>query len=223
MYNYSDQKTITDFSETNIESEYDKSFVFTRLGKGVMQQIYSLRVDLGEFGLSSENRRVLNKNEDLKLEFKNLPLESYDWRIGKLAKDFYDQKAGKNTMSVNKIKELMAVPEKSNFNMLLSFRINFSAEKFVSNSEIGFCICYESTNIIHYSYPFYKLQATDLPRGSETTLRGYKLPNLGMAMMLKAILWAKENKKKYIYLGSDNKYKHQFKGLEIFNGKKWGN
>jgi arginyl-tRNA--protein-N-Asp/Glu arginylyltransferase len=44
-------------------------------------------------------------------------------------------------------------------------------------------------------------------------------------MMTKAIVWAKENNKKYIYLGSASRptdtYKLQFEGLEWFDGKNW--
>ena len=44
-------------------------------------------------------------------------------------------------------------------------------------------------------------------------------------MMLKSVIWAKENRKKYIYLGScyEEKalYKTEFKGVEFFNGFKW--
>ena len=46
-----------------------------------------------------------------------------------------------------------------------------------------------------------------------------------MGMMLKAINYAKENGKKYIYLGSAQRptdtYKLQFKGLEWFDGERW--
>jgi arginyl-tRNA--protein-N-Asp/Glu arginylyltransferase len=46
-----------------------------------------------------------------------------------------------------------------------------------------------------------------------------------MAMMLNAILYAKENNKKYIYLGSAQRptdtYKLQFKSLEWFDGDSW--
>ena len=46
-------------------------------------------------------------------------------------------------------------------------------------------------------------------------------------MMLKAIVWAKENGKKYIYLGSfqlpTDTYKLQFAGLEWFDGQEWKN
>lgn len=44
-------------------------------------------------------------------------------------------------------------------------------------------------------------------------------------MMLKAILYAKELKKDYIYLGSAQRptdtYKLQFTGLEWFDGQEW--
>ena len=44
-------------------------------------------------------------------------------------------------------------------------------------------------------------------------------------MMTKAIVWAKENGKKYVYLGSASRpndtYKLQFAGLEWWDGKKW--
>ena len=43
--------------------------------------------------------------------------------------------------------------------------------------------------------------------------------------MLQAILYAKENQKKYFYIGSlqrtSDKYKLQFSGLEWFNGESW--
>jgi len=40
---------------------YDHGYVFTRIGKGVMHQTRSVRVDLAKFELTSENRRVLKK------------------------------------------------------------------------------------------------------------------------------------------------------------------
>lgn len=199
-YKYFDKKMITDFSEVNIESKYDNGYVFTRLGKGVMHQIKPLRVDLNEFELTSENRRILKKNESLELNLEKLPFKNYTWKIGKIAQDFYKQ-FGDTIMSVNKIKELFTDPEKSNMNSVFKYTLE--------NNIIGYCLCFSSKSMIHYSYPFYQLLTTNYS------------PNTGMAMMLKAILWAKENGKQYIYLGSDNKYKHQFKGLELFNGKDW--
>ena len=98
-YLHWDQKTIDDFSDQNIEKLYSEGFVFTRLGRGVIQQTRSARINLEKFQPTSENRRILKKVSDLTLELSGLPLKEYDWNIGKLAKDFYDSKFGPGIMS----------------------------------------------------------------------------------------------------------------------------
>lgn len=200
-------KQNTDFSTEKISMNYASGFVFTRRGKGEMDQTRSLRIDLSKFELSSENRRILKKAENLQLETKDLPLSDYHWSLGKLAKDFYTAKFGDKVFSANKTKEILTTDH--NFNKLFVYKIN--------DEEIGYAICYESNEILHYSYPFYNLEhkTQDL------------IPNLGMSMMLCAIVYAKNNHKKYIYLGSFQRstdvYKLQFKGLEWFDGGKWSN
>ena len=199
------ETTIQDFSPENINSLYNQGYVFTRVEKGYMNQTRSLRIDLSKFELSSENRRVLRKSENLKLETKDLPMSDYHWSLGKLAKDFYDTKFGDGIFSANKVKEILTTEQ--NFNKFFVYKIN--------EEEIGYCIVHETNGIIHYSYPFYNLE-------SKTQ---NLIPSLGMSMMLKAIVYAQENNKKYIYLGSAQRptdiYKLQFKGLEWFNGEKW--
>lgn len=198
-YLHWNQTTITDFSEESIAQMYDEGYVFTRLGKGVMQQTRSARVDLAKFELSSENRRVMGKVADLKLEVVKLPFEDYDWSIGKLAKDFYETKFGKGIMSAQKVKEMLTEPESSNFNALLEI------------GSQGYAVCYAAKSFLHYSYPFYDLEAS--PK------------DMGLGMMLRAIEYAKKAGMRYIYLGSLQRprdtYKLQFKGLEWFDGKIW--
>src|SRR3989344_7272546 len=96
MYLTWNEKTVTDFSDTNIERMYATGYVFTRKGKGDIQQTRSLRVDLHKFELSSENRRVLARTS--KLGIRNYELWDgsfkYDWQIGKMAKDFYNKFGG---------------------------------------------------------------------------------------------------------------------------------
>lgn len=204
-------KTLTDSENTPelITKLYNEGYVFTRLGKGVLNQTRSLRIDLSKFELNSENRRILKKTEDLKLEFKSLPLENYSWEIHKLGKDFYTKKFGDGTMSASKINEMFNDLEKSNMNSVFEF--NYETTK-----SIGYCLTYQNSEIIHYAYPFYDL---DIP----------KEKNLGIAMMTKAIVWAKENNKKYIYLGSvvdsTSKYKLQFEALEWWDTEtmEWSN
>jgi arginyl-tRNA--protein-N-Asp/Glu arginylyltransferase len=205
MYLSWKEETIVDFSDANIEHMYNEGFVFTRIGKGVMNQTRSLRIDLNNFEFSSENRRVLGKTEDLALSVHPIPYEKYDWSIHKMGKEFYEKKFGEKTFSAQKIKELITNKEKSNFNRLLVY---IKDEKVA-----GYCIALETKNTLHYCYPFYEL--------------GADYPNLGMGMMLKAIMLAKESGKKYIYLGSFQRptdtYKLQFSGLEWFGGTEWKN
>lgn len=199
QYLHWDEKTISDFSDENIENLYNQGYVFTRLEKGLIQQTRSVRIDLSKFEMSSENRRILRKTENIDLNVRSLPLSDYHWNIGKLAKDFYNTKFGEGTFSANKIKELLTDDRKSNFNTLFDF------------SSLGYCICYQTNNIIHYSYPFYDLEAS--------------AKDMGMGMMTRAVLYAKEQGKKYLYLGSaqrpNDTYKFQFDGIEWFDGESW--
>jgi len=197
-----DEKTITDFSEQNISALYERGFVFTRIDKGVMTQTRSVRIDLNKFELTSENKRVLRKVENIQMEIAPLPHPNYDWQIHKLGHDFYNAKFGDKTFSANKIKELLT-SEKSNYNKLFVYTME--------GAPIGYCICFENSDWLHYGYPFYDLNA--------------KINNLGIGMMTKAIVWAKENNKKYVCLGSARDatalYKTQFKGFEWFGGNEW--
>lgn len=209
-----DQKTITSFNDDTINTAYNSGYVFTRLGKGIMHQTRSVRIDLSQFELNSENRRILHKTKDLKLEIEDIPYKDYSWEIGKMAKDFYGAKFGAGTFSANKIKNLMNNSQKSNFNKLLKY----SSELQTPNYIVGYAICHETKKFLHYSYPFYSRPAF-VPILVEISA------NTGLGMMLKAILYAQEHGKKYIYLGSAQRptdtYKLQFKGLEWFDGKKW--
>jgi len=238
---------ISDFSEKNISAMYERGFVFTRLGKGAMTQTRSVRIDLSKFELSSENRRVLRKVENLKMEIVPLPHPNYDWQIHKMGFDFYTKKFGAKTFSANKIKELLT-SENSNFNLLMKYSVDQnvipspsaslgvnSAEESLDsnfkgspacrqagsssadglgrddNGTIGYCICYQNNELLHYAYPFYYLNAD--------------IANLGIGMMTKAIVWAKEQGKKFVCLGSAQNpaaiYKTQFSGFEWFDGEKW--
>ena len=203
--------TITDFSEKNVADMYDRGYVFTRIGKGVMHQTRSCRIDLSKFELSSENRRILKKAGELELSPVALPSSkaratgqstpiSYDWRIGKLAKDFYETKFGSGIMSAQKVKELLTDTAASNFNLLLRYNLNVITT--------GYAICYDDPQILHYSYPFYDLKAAS--------------KDMGLGMMIKAIEYARSADKRYIYLGSlqrpGDTYKLQFAGLQWFDG-----
>lgn len=200
MYLAYNKKIIETDDQELITEQYNNGFVFTREDLGTMDQTRSIRIDLEKFELSSENRRILRKTEELNLETLPIPYSDYHWSIGKLAKDFYDTKFAKNIFSANKIKQVLTNKLKSNFNLLLSYKI--------ADKQIGYCIAYKNKTLLHYSYPFYDLESDK---------------NTGMGMMLKAINFAKSAGLKYIYLGSAQRssdiYKLQFKGLEWFDNK----
>ncbi|MEY2664884.1 MAG: hypothetical protein RIT04_692 [Candidatus Parcubacteria bacterium] len=212
-YLHWEEKTLTDFSEKNITDMYDAGYVFTRIDKGVMHQTRSVRINLSQFELSSENRRILKKTDFLSIVTTKLPLATtetgaaheYHWSIGKTAKDFYETKFGAGIMSAIKVKEMLTDSSKSNFNMLCAYSTN--------GTSIGHTIAYENSTLLHYSYPFY-----DLTLAGETPAP----KDLGMGMMLRAIQYAKDTGKQYIYLGSlqrpSDTYKLQFGGLEWFDG-----
>jgi arginyl-tRNA--protein-N-Asp/Glu arginylyltransferase len=206
-----DTKILQSPSTAEIERMYDQGYVFTRVDKGVMNKTRSFRVNLSAYAPSSENRRILRKAEHMAIHSESIPYAEYDWSIAKLAKDFYEKLGA--AFSANKIKELLTNPEKSNFNTLLIFTDSRATDPAMPAAEkpIGFAICYESRDILHYSFPFYIEDPAE--------------PSRGLAMMTKAIEWAKASNKKYIYLGSlqrpTDTYKLQFMGGEWFDGEVW--
>ncbi len=163
-----------------------------------MHQTRSARIDLSKFEISSENRRILRKGEEIMIDRHSIPFSRYTWEIGKMAKDFYNKKAD-GAFSANKIKEIITI--RHNFTTLLTF------------SNLGFAICYENNHMLHYSYPFYDLEKS--PK------------DMGLIMMTKTISEAKMRGLKYVYLGSlqrhNDTYKLQFSGIEWFDGKIWSN
>jgi arginyl-tRNA--protein-N-Asp/Glu arginylyltransferase len=205
MYFHWKEQSITDFTDKNINSLYNKGFCFTRINRGVMHQTRSLRINLSKFELSSENKRILRKTEELNLHLFPLPFTEYHWSVGKMGKDFYEQKFGDGTFSANKIKELLTEQTKSNFNTLFSYSVN--------TETLGYCIARETDEMIHYCYPFYDL--SNSPK------------DMGLGMMTRAVVYGKEQRKKYVYLGSAQRssdtYKLQFEGIEWFDGEKWTN
>ncbi|HEY9481121.1 MAG TPA: GNAT family N-acetyltransferase [Candidatus Paceibacterota bacterium] len=198
-----DTKVLSNPSTAEIERMYDAGYVFTRVDKGVMNKTRSFRVNMKAYAPSSENRRILRKGESMTLSVEPIPYLAYDWSIGKLAKDFYEKLGAE--FSANKVKELFTDADASNFNTVLVFTDT------ATKTPVGFVICYRSNNILHYSYPFY------LEDPSE--------PSRGLAMMTKAIEWAKTQGLIYVYLGSlqrpSDTYKLQFLGGEWFDGETW--
>lgn len=197
-YLTTDQITLESFDEKTITQKFNEGYVFSRIGRGIMVQTRSLRINLNEFALSSENRRILRKTVDLTMNVVKLPYENYHWSIHKMAKDFYTKQGGEGTFSASKVKELFTQPEENNFNIVFAYSIN--------NNTIGYCVSYSNNDLVQYSYPFYDLEISKENK------------NIGMGMMIRAIEWAQKERKQFVYLGSvvtqQSLYKLQFNGVE---------
>lgn len=188
-------------SEKDSKDEiYEKGFLATRIEENYYYLSRNVRIDLEKYSQSSENRRVLKKTKDLKLENKKLKDFIFDYKITKLATEYFKAKFEKNIISTQSLKKIF---EQNFFTNILIFKLN--------DKEVGYCITMETENLIHYAYPFY---------GKE-----FIGTNIGMGMILKTLEYAKENGKKYLYLGTaytkSSKYKLQFKGLEWFDEGSW--
>ncbi len=213
-YLHWDQTTLADLSEKSVADMYARGYVFTRTGKGAMQQTRSARIDLSRFELSSENRRILKKTEGIGMTIHELPLEGYEFSIAKMAKDFYDAKFGPGIMSAQKIKEMLTDPSASNFNRLIEYALEGRPIEGAAPKRypgIGFAVARVTGSFMHYSYPFYDMNGS--PK------------DMGLGMMIRAILSAKEAGLRYAYLGSlqrpSDTYKMQFAGFEWFDGVDW--
>ncbi len=187
--------------EPEIEQSYASGYLFGRIKPGYVYETKSLRLDLRKFQLSSENRRILKKSP-IDMVAVNLPMrEGYDWKIHKLGKDYYSRKFPGIEFSASKIKQMLTT--EFHYNMLLKYSL--------AEESVGYVVTMVTENIMHYCYPFYDL---DNPS-----------PNLGMSMMINAIIWAQLHGKTFVYLGGVNKpadrYKIQFKGLSWWDGQVW--
>ena len=227
-----------DLEEGDKTSEiYTSGFLPTRLKKGRFCLARSLRINMAKFELSSENRRILRKNEQLMMKIDDLSDYPYHWSIGKMAKDFYTNRFGKKVFSPQKVKELFRGDffthvfvyshykcaderdiEDVEYDVSLN-RIDCLGDNVGTDDNpegaLGFCLVMMNDDFLHYAYPFYD--------ASESEKCG--LNNMGIGMMTKAVEMAMLSHKKYVYLGtcytSEALYKLQFNGLEFFDGNGW--
>ena len=162
-----------------------------------------VRVNLAKFKPSSENRRILRKGEDIRVEL--VPRAKFDYTPERrqFFKSYADIKFGKDTMTFERLDSLFHSP-------IISDLLVFTDAK--TGGEIGVATLYvEGEELAYYYYAFYDLN--------------YYARNLGMFMMTSAVALFAERSCKNLYLGtcySDNAlYKTQFAGAEFFNGFRW--
>ena len=162
-----------------------------------------VRVNLAKFKPSSENRRILRKGANIRVEL--VLREKFDYTPERRAffKTYADIKFGKDVMSYERLDALFAAP-------IISHLLVFTDTE--TGKEIGVATLYlEGKALAFYYYAFYDLN--------------YYARNLGMFMMTSAVALFAEHGKKHLYLGtcySDAAlYKTQFAGADFFNGFRW--
>ena len=164
-----------------------------------------IRVNLGKFKISSENRRILRKGQGIEVEL--VPREKFHYTPERrqFFKTYADIKFGNEVMSFERLDALFASPIISH---LLVFKDT------ATKAEIGVATLYvEHRELAYYYYAFYDLN--------------YYARNLGMFMMTSAVSLFAGREFKQLYLGTCYSppalYKTQFTGAEFFNGFRWSN
>jgi len=189
--------------EDSWDEIYNAGFLPMRNIPGVFYLSRNVRVNLANFELSSENRRILNKSESF--ESRLVPLNEFDYnpKVQKLCKDYANERLGGIFTSAS-IKSIFSGKVYSHV---------FVFNKKENKQEAGYAVVNVTNKIVHYAHSFYDISF--LPE------------NLGARMMLEAVVWAKENSRNYVCLGTcyekSSLYKTEYKGVEFFNGFGWSN
>lgn len=164
-----------------------------------------VRVDLGKFEPSSENRRIMRKGEGI--GYTLVPRSEFnftdEWRD--FCKNYTDIKFGKDIMTHARLDSLFASP-------IISHILVFTDT--ATGRDVGIATLYlEGTELAYYYYSFYDLN--------------YDMRNLGMYMMTSAVHAFSQQGTHFMYLGTcysrNALYKTQFAGAEFFNGFRWAN
>ncbi|MDD3648031.1 MAG: hypothetical protein PHS44_06065 [Candidatus Dojkabacteria bacterium] len=202
-YNFPYRVYLIREEKDSLDNIYQWGFLPSRVEKNLFYLARSTRIDLREYSPSSENRRILRKTEYLGIEIVDLKNFDYDYKIGKMGRDFY-AKRGEGKFSAYKIKWLFTSGTCSHI-------IVFRDLNQKGNNVAGYCLINKTNELLHYSYPFYDLK--------------YLNQNAGIGMMTRSIIEAQKLGLKYCYLGTSytesSLYKTQFRGFEFFDGEGW--
>jgi arginyl-tRNA--protein-N-Asp/Glu arginylyltransferase len=164
-----------------------------------------IRVRLGAFKQSSENRRIMRKCPSISYEL--LTREEFDFTAEKrdFCRHYADIKFGNDVMSEKRLDSLIGSRIISHILVYLDTE---------SGKDVGYVTLFlEPTKLAYFYYSFYDLN--------------YYERNLGMYMMTTAVDFFKNQDYDFLYLGTCYRknalYKTQFAGFEFFNGFRWSN
>lgn len=167
-----------------------------------------LRVPLGGFQPSSENRRILRKGEGIRATL--VPRASFDYhdRRRETWLTFAERRFGPGIMPRERLDGLM---QGRVITHLLVFE-EPDASGAAAPREVGVVLLYlEPPRMAHYYYAFYDLEHANR--------------SLGLFLMTQAVLFFRDAGFQRLYLGTCYSeralYKDQFEGIEFFNGVRW--
>ncbi len=182
---------------------FDAGFLPAARGLKHFYMCRQVRVKLGKFKPSSENRRILRKGAGI--EMKLVPRVEFDFTPARreFYKHFADLRFGKDVMTHARLDLVFNSP-------VVTHLLVFSDDQ--TGAELGVVVLYlEALHLAFYRFAFYDLNHSNR--------------SLGLFMMTSAVAFFAEKGLAHLYLGtcySDNAlYKTQFAGAEFFNGFRW--
>ena len=162
-----------------------------------------IRVTLGKFKASSENRRILRKGEGITMKL--VPRAEFELTPARreFCRSFADARFGKDVMPSERVDLVFNSP-------VITHVLVFNDAQ--TGAELGVVVLYlEAARLAFYRFAFYELN-----RFSRS---------LGLFMMTSAVGFFAAQGFAHLYLGtcySDSAlYKTQFAGVEFFNGFRW--
>ena len=161
-----------------------------------------IRVDLKEFKLSSENRRVLRKGKNIGCKLYKREEFPYTEERRQAFKQYADARFGAGVMSLERLDELFRSP-------VVTHVLHFTLP---TGEDVGSVALFLNQNrLAFYYYAFYDLALLER--------------NAGMYMMTFAAQYFAGEGCDHLYLGTCYSekalYKTQFKGAQFFNGFGW--
>ena len=173
-----------------------------------LREIYyltrSLRVNLADFVVSSENRRIAKKADPFEVEFRVDEKSLYvnDEHFNNFCKEYAAERFKGGHMNEDRWSYLL---KRNCGTHIFSF--------LVEGKVIGYVLAGIDEKSVHYWFSFFDTGYLD------------KFP-IGKFIMTRVIQWAKEQNKEHVYLGTcygpHSLYKaRDFKGAQFFDGEKW--
>lgn len=206
-FNYTKYAVLEDSSE--VSELYEGGFLpftgNTNLQNEVFYFARSLRVNLEKFEDTSENRRVSRLIEPLEIELTIIPKADFnlqDKTFTSFCEAYISERIGEDNMTLER------------WSYILKQSIGTHIFEFKSKGKaVGYVLAALNEDILHYWFAFFDTEY----------MRSH---SLGKWMMWRLIRWAKDNGRKFAYLGTAYKpaalYKiRDHKGLEFWDGNGW--